>query len=189
MRWLKSKWTTRSLGHALHGAGVAVTIGLIGCASYVFLATDKVICELKKRQQQDAVLLGHAAALAQQFKQCDNEHRALQAMVAKLRSYFPATANETEVLTWIGGLCQRAGVELQDFRPGATTDLKTHRECELQFTCAGPFAQACRFLDGLQKLPYGYRVAQLNITAPTARGENCKLDVQVQLQFGLREPP
>ena len=179
----------RSYSVMLHGVGFAAAAAILAAVGVAHRTAQARLADMHADQQHAESLLQQVADIHQEHARLQQELARDQDELASLHAFYPGTLNETDVLERISGLCEQAGLALKDFHPGAIANLATHKEFEVRFHCDGPYSGVCRFLAGLNELPCGYRITQLNLAAPAAAGQDCGLDLQLRLSFALKEAP
>ena len=110
---------------------------------------------------------------------------ALQSLYAKL----PESPEESQFLHQLSECALETGVSLSDFRPGGITERPNCKDIDLRLRGTGSYASVCRWLDRLNNLPRVVRISHVAIAGPTMAGEDCMIDLQLNLVFGVSAQP
>jgi len=164
--------TLEVLGWGLHGLGVLVTLAIALAA--VFLAyrpIDHQAAAYTRRAHRLQNLLQNGARVRAEHAQLSEELALARKQADDLNRRIPDEPREADFLAQVSQLAAKAGLRIQDYRPGKVTAESTYSAMQVDLICQGEYASICNFLDGLSDLPRHSTTTRLEIESEENRQE------------------
>jgi Tfp pilus assembly protein PilO len=179
----------RILGKALHGAGLAVALAVVGLGyALAHRPMDRDADDCQSRIATLQTLLADSAKVRAEHAAL---RRALDETTAKtlaLEKRVPRDPAEAEFLSQLSGAAEESGLVIRDYRPGVVRKRENHSCLEIQLACTGSFRAICRFLDRMASLPRLSQVTQIEM-ASAGEAKTYPVTMSVVVFFDLHEPP
>jgi Tfp pilus assembly protein PilO len=173
----------RTLGSALHAAGLLATLTLLALAAWLVVAPlDARRDDYQRRGQQLDRRLASRARIERQHAALEAELEAVQRRKAELRRRITDGAREGEFLRQISVVAAEVGLRLVSFQPGGTSQHGQYGAMQVQLACDGRYESICRFLHRLEGLPRLATVERMEVVAP-ARGEVYSFKLTLDIYF------
>lgn len=167
----------------MHAIGVlcVATIAFAAYHTHGRLARERD--SLEARRRDDLSLLARAEQVRIDHEAAVDRIRMLGDTLTDLKNRIPSSPREADFLAQVSVLAGQSGVRLKNFRPGQVTTTASVNTCDIQLSLMGSFANICKLLDGLHRIPRFLSVARLTLAGPPSAGDMCLADVTVSLCF------
>jgi Tfp pilus assembly protein PilO len=175
------------LGWCLHAAGLLI-LGAAGYAAYCL-----AYLPLVKQEQNCVARMAEMDGLLRESEKIRGAHARFKGSLTEvrdrasaLRQRIPDKPCETEFLEQMNQAANDEGLEIRDYRRGAVTVEDAHSLLEVHVVGAGSYAEICRFLDRLARLPRISTVKKITVTSDSA-AEAYPFDLTLRLYFGAQQ--
>jgi Tfp pilus assembly protein PilO len=163
--------------------GALAVLAIVVAAYQVYWIMDRERESLEALRRDDLALVARAGHIRSEREAAERQLQSLTQTLADLTSRIPSSPKEAEFLAQISKLAERTGVRLKSFRPGQAALAGAVNTCDVQVSLVGPFANICKWLDGLTDVPRLLSVPRLSLAGPQSAGDACIADVTISLCF------
>jgi len=174
------------LSWSLHGLGLAGSIVVFASAWFVVFwpIETKMDAQHASAEHWQSALVD-ATKLREEHAQMAVELAASKKRSADLATRIPDEPKEADFLAQVSDLAEKAGLQIQDYRPANVARRDTYSVMEVDILCEGDYSSVCAFIEGMSRLPRHSRLSQLELTA-SDNASRQKLKMTVELFFGVK---
>jgi len=147
--------------NSLLALATCVAMGVV--YALVFLPAD---LQLQHVQSQTIVLqetVQQTSAISQEQRTLEQGLLKSERLAADLLLRIPIAPRESDFLAQVSHLAGEVGLEVIDYRTGATFVMENHREMEVRMSTRGKYPALCKFMEQVDHLPRLSRVTNLDI--------------------------
>lgn len=180
----------RTLDHILQ---VAALLSLVACGWTTYSVFDAPTVDQVRAAERPT---GPGPATGKKLsrvrgalRQAEQELQKGEAHARQLRERIPRVPDEAEFLGQLSRVAELTGLQIRDFRRGPVTVKESYSELRVDLTCSAKYAELCRFLEELDKLPRILTIDKLTVNVEENEKEY-PIDLSLSVYFrGQREGP
>jgi Tfp pilus assembly protein PilO len=185
MSGLERELSRYQWGLDVAGAGGAAAI--VAAALFILYLVDHDAREdLGFRRDRAMTLLQTADEIRETHKQLQRELPVAREQHRRLRERIPREPQVAEFLAQLSGLAEDADVAIRSFDPQTQASTEQRMDVMVHLAIDGEYANICRFLWDIDRLPRLSRFRSMTLTAPDAQQTMCSLELDL-LIFSLPE--
>ena len=116
----------------------------------------------------------------ERYAELDREYRSLLSSIRK-------RVVDSEVLSTLRGLSQKANCSLIDFRPGTMQKQINYQSRSFDLHLEGGFKSLFQFFESLQQISIAYQIGRFKIAESSSSGGPSRLDIELRVVFDYIE--
>lgn len=171
------------LGLGLHLAGVAF-VAAASVAGFVLLLQPlhASVGELGERQSLLQSTIEQSEGVRSRNEKLQQRLVDAELKLTDLRQRIPDRPGESDFLRQMTELAETAGIQIEDYRPGAVRERPRYHEMEVQLSARGEYKSICELLHKIGELPRLCRISRMSMTAPE-KSPLCSIQMTVTIYF------
>ena len=162
---------------AVHSSGIVVTSLVTFLTWHGISALRDEQSHLQQDQESIANLVRNESEIRANHGRLFQGIQSLNVNTGNRSQISTSPLNDAEFLAQLSQLANDVDLSIKSYSPGEFTD----RGLDVQLTASGTYPNVCRFLDGLETIPFLCEVPQCSIAAPQQVGEACALELSIRL--------
>ena len=161
-------------------AGASGATAIVAAALFVLYLVDHEAREdLGFRRDRAATLLRTADEIRETHAKLQRELPAAREQHRRLRQRIPREPQVAEFLTQLSALADDAGVAIRSFDPQTQVATERRIDVMVHLSIDGEYANICRFLWDVDRLPRLSRLRAMTLSAPDAQQSTCSLELDL----------